>query len=418
MDKKEKILLFVLSAVQFTAIMDFVIMMPLGPQLMRIFEINPQQFGFLVSAYTFAAGISGFLGVFWIDNFDRRKTLQIMYLGFVLGTLACALSPNYLFLVLARTLTGVFGGILGAVVFSIVGDVIEEKRRGTAMGYISTSFSLASVFGVPFGLFIASFWNWHAPFFLIVAMGIVIYFMIGKYVPAISTHLKHRTVDSKPYDTFVHILKNSNLRLALIFIMMLVLGQFTIIPFVSPYMSANIGFSDRELTLIYFVGGAATILSSPKIGKWSDKYGKPKMFMIMAVLSIIPIVAVTNLPAVSIPVALIFTTLIFICFSGRFVPATAYITGVVSNQYRGGFMSVNAASMQIASGFASLIAGFIVVENPITKQLENYPYAGYVAIVFTIIAIFMVYKIKPVQEEPVTGIKPEEKKDEFIPAEF
>jgi predicted MFS family arabinose efflux permease len=167
LDKKEKILLFILASIQFTSIMDFMIMMPLGPQLMRIFQINPQEFGFLVSAYTFAAGFSSFIGVFWIDNFDRKKALMNMYLGFLLGTLACALSPTYTILVLSRILTGLFGGLLMALVFSIIGDVIEEKRRGTAMGYVSTSFSLASVLGVPFGLFIASFWNWHAPFFFL-----------------------------------------------------------------------------------------------------------------------------------------------------------------------------------------------------------------------------------------------------------
>lgn len=417
MDKKEKILIFVLASVQFTAIMDFMIMMPLGPQLMRIFQINPQEFGFLVSAYTFAAGLSSFIGVFWIDNFDRKKALMNMYLGFLLGTLACALSPTYTVLVLSRILTGIFGGLLMALVFSIIGDVIEEKRRGTAMGYVSTSFSLASVLGVPFGLFIASFWNWHAPFFFLVAIGTPIYFMIMKYVPEVKAHLVHKTDKTKPYDTLVYILKNSNLRMALVFIMMLVLGQFTIVPFISPYMSANIGFSDRELTLIYFIGGAATILTSPKIGKLSDKYGKPKVFMVMALLSLIPIFFVTNLPPVSIPIALIFTTLVFVCFSGRFVPATAYITSVVSNRYRGGFMSINSAFMQIASGIASLVAGFIVVESP-SGELLNYPYVGYIAMVFTVIAIFMIHKIKPAKEETAVAVQPEEEKEEAIPTEF
>lgn len=395
MSKKEKILLFILAAVQFIVIVDFMIMMPLGPQLMRIFDISPQQFGFLVSAYTFAAGISSLIGVFWVDLFDRKKVLLYSFAGLIVATFACALAPSYGFLMMARILTGIFGGIPGAVVFSIIGDVFEENKRGTASGYVATSFSLASVVGVPFGLFIASLSNWHAPFFLLCGFGLVILFMIFKFVPRIKTHLKHKTDDSKIYDSFVYIIKNSNLRLALLFIAALVMGQFTIVPFISPYMSSNIGFTDAELSLIYLVGGAATIITSPKIGKLADKYGKPKIFTIMGFLSLIPIVAVTNMPKVGIPIALIFTTLVFVFFSGRFVPATAYITSVVSAKYRGSFMSFNFAFMQITSGIASIIAGMIITKSP-DGQLLNYPYVGLIAVVFTFIAMFMIRKVKQV----------------------
>ncbi len=397
MDKKEKILLFILAAVQFTVIVDFMIMMPLGPQLMRIFEISPQQFGFLVSAYTFAAGISSFLGVFWVDLFDRKKVLFFSFAGLIIATLACALSPTYSILMLARILTGIFGGIPGAVVFSIIGDVFPENRRGTASGYVATSFSLASVLGVPFGLFLASLTNWHAPFYFLCLIGLVILFMIFKFVPNIKSHLKHKSIDSKIYDSFLHIIKNSNLRIALLFIASLVLGQFTIVPFISPYMSANIGFTDAELTFIYLLGGAATIISSPYIGKLADKFGKPKIFTVMGFLSIIPIVAVTNLPKVSIPIALIFTTMVFVFFSGRFVPATAYITSVVSAKHRGAFMSFNFAFMQITSGVASLLAGMIITKSP-DGTLLHYPYVGLIAVAFTFIAMFMIKKVKQVNE--------------------
>lgn len=403
MEKKEKILLFILAAVQFIVIVDFMIMMPLGPQLMRIFEISPQQFGFLVSAYTFAAGISSFLGVFWVDLFDRKKVLFFSFTGLIIATLACALSPTYSILMLARILTGIFGGIPGAVVFSIIGDVFPENRRGTASGYVATSFSLASVLGVPFGLFLASLTNWHAPFYFLCLIGLVILFMIFKFVPNIKSHLKHKSIDSKIYDSFLHIIRNSNLRIALLFIASLVLGQFTIVPFISPYMSANIGFTDAELTLIYLLGGAATILSSPYIGKLADKYGKPKIFTVMGFLSLIPIIAVTNLPKVTIPVALIFTTMVFVFFSGRFVPATAYITSVVSAKHRGAFMSFNFAFMQITSGVASLLAGMIITKSP-DGTLSHYPYVGLIAVAFTFIAMFMIKKVKQV-DEPVSEIQ-------------
>ena len=171
MKKEERIILLLLASVNFTHIMDFMIMMPLGNFLMPHFNISAQQFSFLVAAYTFSAAAASFFAASLVDKFDRKNLLLFAYGGFLLCTLLCAVSVTYEMLLSARIAAGVFGGLIGAQVLSIVADLVPFERRGRAMGMIMAAFSAASVFGVPFGLYLSKFFSWHAPFYFVVAMG-------------------------------------------------------------------------------------------------------------------------------------------------------------------------------------------------------------------------------------------------------
>ncbi len=182
---RERILILTLACVQFTHVMDFMIIMPLGPQLMRVLQINPQQFGAIVSAYTLSAGVSGFFAAFFIDNFDRRKSLLVCYTFFMAGTLACGLAPGFGWLLAARIITGSFGGVLGTLVLSIIGDSVPLGRRSAAMGIVMAAFSAASVFGVPAGLFLSDMYDWHAPFFFLVVVGGFVWALVIFFVPSI-----------------------------------------------------------------------------------------------------------------------------------------------------------------------------------------------------------------------------------------
>ena len=162
--RSEKILLAILSCIQFSHIVDFMIVMPLGPKLMRMFSISPHEFGLLVSCYTLSAGISGFLASFWMDRFDRKQILMFFYLGFGIGTVACGMVNTYNSLLITRSITGAFGGVLGSLILSIIGDTISMDRRGTAIGITTAAFSVASVFGVPFSLYLADQLGWQGPF--------------------------------------------------------------------------------------------------------------------------------------------------------------------------------------------------------------------------------------------------------------
>jgi MFS transporter, DHA1 family, inner membrane transport protein len=399
MSKQEKLLIFTLAAINFTHIVDFMIMMPLGTYLMPLFKINPQQFSFIVSSYTFSAGAVSFLASFFVDRFDRKHVLLFGYIGFILGTLACAMAPGYFVLLLARIVAGGFGGLIGAQVLSIIGDAISYERRGRAMGTLMAAFSVASVVGVPLGLFLAAEFSWHAPFYLVGMSGIFIIPLIMVYVPNINSHIQKKEDRPGPFNVIFNIAKDSNLQRGLWMTVMLMLGHFAIIPFIAPYTVSNVGFTEHQLTYIYLIGGALTIFTGPMIGKLADRIGKMRTMYIFVTLSFIPVFLITNLPVVPIYIVLMVSGLFFVFAGGRMIPVQAMMTSIVSPQHRGGFMSINSSLQQIAAGVASLLAGAIVVRSE-SGALLNYEYVGYMGISFSIIALLIARKLKTPDNVP------------------
>ncbi|SEJ07775.1 Predicted arabinose efflux permease, MFS family [Cyclobacterium xiamenense] len=399
--KKEKLLLWTLAAVNFTHIVDFMIMMPLGPQLMRVFAISPQQFGLLVSSYTFSAGISSFIGAFVLDKYDRRSIFLWVFVGFLVGTLACALSPNYGFLLAARIVSGLFGGLTSALIFAVIGDAVPDGRRGRAMGLVMGAFSVASVFGVPFGLFIASLSSWHAPFFFLAVLALVILWLIYRYVPSITAHLQQQgDARPNPLQVIRRVTGNANQMRAISLTVLMMLGQFMIIPFLSPFMVSNVGFSELELTYIYMAGGFFTVFTSPWVGRLTDTYGKVRVFSVFMTLNVIPIGIITHLGITPLFVALLVSTVFFITSNGRMVPAAALITGTAKPENRGSFLSFNAAVQQLSAGLASFLAGMVLVEG-VDGQLLHFEWVGYAAIVLSLSCIPLIRKINVVDTEAV-----------------
>lgn len=382
----ERLLIFILAAVQFTHIMDFVIIMPLGPQLMRVFSIETQHFGFLVSSYTFSAGLFGFIGAFYLDKLDRKSALLWLYSGFTIGTLLCAVAPTYGFLLTARIITGAFGGVLGATVFSIIGDVIPYERRGTATGMIMSAFSVASVIGVPTGLFMATHFGWHSTFFLLAATCAIILVAGYFYLPQMKSHLSQEPVHKNMFKALFPVITNPNHVKAFALMSAMMFAGFSVIPFISPYMVFNAGMTEAQLPLIYLAGGTFTFFSSPWVGRLSDKFGKQRVFLIAALASILPVMAVTILPPLPLPVILFIIILFFITVNGRIVPAMAMITGASEPRFRGSFMAINSSVQQLSSGVASLVAGMIIGTTA-TGALTNYWIVGLFAVVTTLIAI-------------------------------
>lgn len=397
--KNERLLLLILAIVQFSHIIDFMMIMPLGSQLMRVFDISPQQFSFIVTSYALAAAAVSIVSAMFIDRFDRKQVLFWSYIGFTIGTWACAFSTSYYMLLAARSLTGVFGGLLSGIVLSIVGDVIPIERRGAAMGLIMTAFAVASVLGVPAGLFLASIYDWSMPFMIVAGIGTLFIFVIHYGMPPIRKHLEDGVPPVQSFRVIINIFKNANQRKALWFSLIMMLGHFTIIPFIAPYMTANIGFSELEISYIYLIGGLCTMVALPIFGRLSDKHGHQKVFMIMCTLTLIPIFMITNLSDVGIPIALVVTSSFFITASGRSVPATTMITAVVTAKNRGSFMSVRNSVNEFSLGLSSFIAGAIIVENPTTGHLENYNLVGYLAMILSLYAVWVGSKLLLVKEE-------------------
>lgn len=396
MTNKEKLLLFVLASVNFTHIMDFMIMMPMGPQLMSIFDISPRQFGFVVSSYSLSAGISGFLAAFFVDRFDRKKVLLFAYIGFTIGTFACAFAPTYFLLCAARVLAGVFGGMIGSQVLSIVADVFSYERRASAMGSVMMAFSLASVIGVPAGLYLANHFSWHAPFLVVGGLGVWVIFMIIRFVPTLDGHLRGDTESKNPIHVITDIAKNSNQMRALGLSVIIMLGHFSIIPFISPSLVGNAGFSQENIYLIYLVGGAVTIFTAPLVGKIADRKGKYPVFVAFALLSLIPIWLITNLFVVPLYVILVISAIFFIFSNGRLIPTQAMVSSVVTPQQRGGFMAINSSVQLLAQAIATNIGG-LIIHKTATGYIENYQFVGYFAIIMIAISIFVAKTVKPVQ---------------------
>jgi len=380
----ERTLLLTLAAIQFTHIMDFMIMMPLGAGLMRVFDISPAQFSTLVASYGLSAAVFGFLGGFVLDRFERKNALLTLYTGFALATLACALAPSYGFLMAARIAAGAFGGVAGSVVTAMVGDAIPPERRGRAMGTVMTAFPLASVFGVPAGLTLATWFEWHAPFFLLAGMSLIIGFIAWRVLPHVSSH---RT-DAHPVRQMFNIIKHPIHLRGFLLSCVLVFGGGLMIPFLAPSMVANVGLSERQLPLMYLFGGALTFFTMPWFGRLSDRHDKLYVLAWISVVAIGVALVVTRLGVTPLPLVLIVTTLFFIAMSGRYSPAMALITNAVEARYRGGFMSVNSAVQQAASGFASVLAGWFITSDA-SGHLYGYERVGVIACVaFALTVVF------------------------------
>lgn len=389
--KEEKFLLYVLAAIQFTHILDFMIVMPLGPRLMEIFAITPAQFGFIVSTYTFSAGLFGLVAAWFIDRFDRKKALLWLYGGFAIGTLLCAVAPNYYAMVAARFLAGGFGGISGATILAVVGDAIPPNRRGAAMGTLFSAFSLASIAGVPAGLYLANHLGWHAPFFLLAFLSVAVLVLAAKALPPVREHLSRGK--QNPWTEMKAILRRGNHWLAFALTITMTMAGFLVVPYLSPSLVSNVGLTNEQLPLIYLFGGATTFFSIRWLGRVSDRLGLLKVFIVVSVFAMGPILVITHLPRVPVWAALITSTCFMVLTSGRFIPGMAMVTNSVEGRYRGGFMSLNSAVQQFASGMASLIAGAIILEGA-GHRLEHYGIVGFLGAGCIVASIALASRLK------------------------
>ncbi|HET9045925.1 MAG TPA: MFS transporter [Casimicrobiaceae bacterium] len=387
----ELAILLTLAAMQFTHIVDFMIMMPLGPQFMRLFAIDPQHFGFLVSIYTFAAAASGFVAAFRIDRYGRKRALVTMYAGFIVATALCGLAPSYPLLLAARALAGLFGGVVGALIITIVADVVPYARRARGTALVASAFSLAAVLGVPLGLWFANHYSWRAPFLVLAAFSVGMIAIAWRLLPALDANVAHaprlaplaqlRAVFGVP----------THLR-AFAFMIALMMSVFTVVPFIAPYNVMNVGVAEPDLPIIYFAGGLTTLFTAQIIGWLADRYGKRRLFIGLAFASLVPLFTLTHLPRAPLAVAVGVAVVFFVFVPGRFGPATALVTGSVEPRLRGSFMSFNASMQQLGAACASLLAGLIVGRGA-DGALTRYDWVGFISMGCTLIAIALSRRI-------------------------
>jgi len=386
----ERSLLLLLAAVQFTHIVDFMILMPLGPQLMRDLHIGPGRFSSLVAAYTISSGIVGLLAAPFIDRFDRRKLLLFAYGGFITGTLFCALSMNATTLLMGRALSGTFGGLSLAMVMSIISDVVPPERRAAGMGVIMAAFSAAAALGVPFGLQLAEQLRWEAPFFMLAGIAMIVWLIVFTRLPAIRGHLHHHKED--PTRAFRELLRDANAGRALLFMSATVFGHFAIIPLLSPYLVANVGLPERDLFLVYLTGGVATVFTAPVTGRLADALGRRRVFTFLVAVACVVTLILTNAGRLPLWAVLVLAGGFFIFASGRFIPGQAIMTLAVPASRRGAFMSLSGCARDLAMGLAATVGGWIVTKTP-SGQLVNFNWLGWLALAAGVVSVWLAHRI-------------------------
>ena len=383
----EKNLVLLLAAIQLTFVLDFMIIMPLGPQLMTEFDISALRLGLLISSYSISAAFASLATALVVDRFGRRTLLIAAYPLFALATLACALSDSFYSLLLARIAAGIFGGLISVLVQTIVADVVPDSRRGRAMGIIMAAFSVATVAGVPISLWIANYHGWQAPFVFLTALIILVFTFAWRQVPELRTHL----ASDKPsvLAAFGKLVSNRRYWLAFAFTLSMVFTGFVVIPFITAYLQGNLRVSQADVPTLYFVGGVATLIAAPLLGKLSDRFGKAIIFQILAVLAIVPLLGITHLQVSPFWIVLTMTTAFFVTTSGRMIPAMSLLGSIPEPAERGAFMSLISTVQSAGIALASFVGGWLAgTEN---NQLLNFTHNGWVGAAASVLSCALLW---------------------------
>lgn len=388
----QKFVLALLAFLQFTIILDFMIMSPLGALLMPALKIGPTEFGLVVSAYAFSAGVSGFLAAGFADRFDRKRLLLFFYAGFVLGTLLCGLATSYYFLLAARIVTGLFGGVIGSIVLAITTDLFSYQNRGRVMGVLQTAFAGSQVLGLPIGLYLSNYFGWHFPFLMIVGIATIVGFIIAIKLQPVDAHLKDR-IHHHPLRHLANTLTNSRFLLAYLTTGLLSLGGFMLMPFGSAFSVHNMGLTMEQLPLIYMVTGVTAILTGPLVGRMADLYGKYKVFLFGAATTIVMVMIYTHRGVTPLYLAMLINALLFVGIFSRMIPSQALMSALPEPAQRGSFMAVNSSLQQLAGGLASIIAGLIVKEGP-GGRIEHFDTVGYILVCTVLITSLNMFYIQ------------------------
>jgi len=388
----QKLVVAMLAFLQFAVILDFMLMSPLGATIMPSMAISAKQFGLVVSAYAFSAGVSGLLTAGFADRYDRKKLLLFFYTGFVLGTVWCGLAQTYELLLLARIVTGLFGGVIGSIVLAIATDLFAPQMRGRVMGLIQTAFAASQVLGIPIGLYLSNRWNWHVPFFAMALLGLVGgLFVFWKMKPVVA-HLAIPQEHS-PWKHLFHTLTEPRYLLAFATVSLLQTGGFMLMPFSSTFIVNNLGMSIHQLPTLYLITGLCTIFFGPLVGKIADAVGKFKVFIFGTLMSMLMVVVYTHLEAVTFPLLVVVNVLLFVGIFSRMIPFQAMMASVPTPVQRGSFSAISASIQQLSGGIASVLAGHIVSFDAAGK-LQHYDVLGYVVIGTSIAAFTILWRLQ------------------------
>ncbi|MDR3456706.1 MAG: MFS transporter [Verrucomicrobiae bacterium] len=390
----QKFVIAMLAFLQFTVILDFMILSPLGAVLLPELHVATSQFGLLVSVYAFSASISGLLTAGFADKYDRKKLLLFFYTGFILGTVLCGVATSYHFLLAARIITGLFGGVIGSIGMAIAADLFPLEQRGRVMGVVQTAFAASQVMGLPVGLYLSNKWNWHAPFLMIAGIGAAVGVVIVFGLKPIDAHLK-LTHDRTAFQHLLKTVSRPMYMRGFAATILLATGGFMLMPFGSAFTVNNLGISLEHLPTIYFVTGISSIIMGPLLGRLSDSVGKYPVFCFGSILGTIMVIIYCHLGLTPLWGVILVNVVLFMGISARMVSASALISAVPDAPDRGAYMSVNSSVQQFAGGMASGLAGLVVVQTS-SGRLEHYDVLGYIVAAAMLVTIGLMYSIQKI----------------------
>jgi predicted MFS family arabinose efflux permease len=388
----QKFVVFILAITQFSVILDFMVMSPLGDMLMKSMNLQPSQFGLAVSAYAISAGLSGLLTAGFADRYDRKKLLLFFYTGFIVGTVLCGLANTYWLLIAARIFTGIFGGVIGSISMAIITDLFDIHHRGRVMGFVQMGFGASQVMGIPISLYIANQWGWQSPFIMVAALGVIIATLIFLRLQPVTKHLAMQ----QNKDAFSHLwntIAKRHYRIGFLTTALLSLGGFMMMPFGSAFAINNLKLTSGQLPLLFMMAGVGTLVIMPIVGKVADKVDKFKLFSAATIWMSIMVVIYTNLGPTPLWMVVSLNILLMMGIMSRMVPSMALVTAIPDMSDRGAFMSINSSLQQIAGGIAAAVAGMIVIQKDKTSPIQHYNTLGYIMIALSVLCVYMLFRV-------------------------
>jgi predicted MFS family arabinose efflux permease len=387
----ERTVVLLIGAVQFVNILDFVMVLPMGPDFTSALHIPSSKLGWIGGAYTAAASVSGLAGSFFLDRFDRRPALGLALLGLVMGTAAGGFATGFPSLILARAIAGTFGGPATSLSFSIIADVVPAERRGKAMGAVMAAFSVASVLGVPAGLELARRGGWRAPFLAVAGLGLLINAGVFALLPPMRMHLEGRGADYHQL-SLRELLSRNEVLLSYAMTAFVMMGGFIVIPYLSPYMQYNYGFPRAQLHWVYLAGGVVSFLTVRYGGRLVDRFGSFRIGTVGAVE--IMLVQLGYLVLASHALHVIGWYVLFMLGLGlRNVSYNTLTTKVPSPRERARFLSIQSSVQHAASAAGSFLAAQLLTELP-DGRLVGMARVGVIAMVLTAAVPFLLFTVE------------------------
>ena len=388
----QKIVMLSLAFIQFTIILDFMIIAPIGDILMKTLSISTEQFGFVVSSYAFSAAVSGIAVAGFVDKYDRKKVLLVFFTGFIIGTLLCGLSTTYVEILASRIITGIFAGVTSSAIFTIIADLFAPQLRGRAMSGVQMGFAVSQILGIPLGIFISNKLGWNSTFIFIVILSVLMLIGIVFLFEPINAHLQ-KQIDKNPFVHLWHTVNQKQYQTGFLAIMFLAVGGFILMPFSSVFLINNVHVSYEHLPLVFLCTGISSLIVMPIVGRLSDKVDRFRLFAFGSCAAALMVMVYTHLPVSPLWLVITINMLLFAAIMSRMSPVMALNTMVPKQEDRGAYMSISSSLQQIAGGIGSIIAGMIVFQPTSSSPLQHFDILGYVVVGIFMMCIYLVRRM-------------------------